>query len=781
MTRSGKGSLGIVLAVAMFGTGGCGPSVRDPKRDDGSRIETGVATDRPAQAASRSDRQSLTDLPRKTYASLFVGEIHFQRRYFVRKYNVDSLAETRSAWMGISQNAIDAVRQRVRETESNPKEHISALWLLAKLLVSYGQIEAAIQEYSRCLELTSHDPTLALPEMRDRMLASLAVAHLRFGETRTCIDYPNPENCVFPLRVGGRHRDPGGATQAAQLFETYLAEHPEDFEIRWLLNISYMALGGYPDDVPPRYLIPPDVFESPIDVGPFPNVARALGVDSFDSAGGAIIDDFNNDGYLDIFTSTMEHLNHARHFRNNGDGTFEDVSNEAGLAQQTGGLNAVHADYDNDGDYDVYILRGGWYYPEPNSLLRNRGDGRFEDVTEQAGLLVQTAATQTACWADLDNDGDLDLYVGAESRRERPARNQLFINRGDGTFSEEAEPRGVTNDRFCKGVTAGDFDNDGDSDIYVSNFGAANRLYLNDGAGRFQDVARYAGLEDSAETFATWFWDFDNDGWLDIFVAGYHVDMEDSVRSYLGLSHRGTPIRLYRNLQGKRFVDLAQQAGLTRAYLPMGANFGDIDNDGFLDFMLGTGEPSLHNLMPNVVLKSVGGERFVDVTTSGRFGSLHKGHGIAFGDLDNDGDQDIYAQLGGMMGGDRFYNALYENPGHGHHWIALDLVGRTSNRNAIGARVNISVVNESGQRRQIHRVISSGGSFGGNTFRMEAGLGDARRIETIEVWWPTSNTRQRFSEVPLDRMFRIEEGHGELIAQEKTAFRLATGVPDHQP
>jgi hypothetical protein len=539
-----------------------------------------------------------------------------------------------------------------------------------------------------------------------------------------------------------------------------------------------MALGRYPHGVPSRYRIPPDVFESPVDVGPFPNVARALGVDSFDSAGGAIIDDFDNDGDLDIFTSTMEHLNHARHFRNNGDGTFKDLSDEAGLVQQTGGLNVVHADYDNDGDYDVYMLRGGWYYPEPNSLLRNRGDGSFEDVTEQAGLLVQTAATQTACWADFDNDGDLDLYLGAESRRERPARNQLFVNRGDGTFSEEAGPRGVTNDRFCKGVTAGDFDNDGDPDIYVSNFGAANRLYLNDGAGRFQDVASQVGLEDSAETFATWFWDFDNDGWLDIFVAGYHVDMEDSVRSYLGLSHRGTPIRLYKNLQGKRFTDVAEQVGLTRAYLPMGANFGDIDNDGFLDVMLGTGEPSLHTLMPNVMLKNVGGQRFVDVTTSGRFGSLHKGHGVAFGDLDHDGDQDIYAQLGGMMGGDRFYNALYENPGHGHHWIALKLVGHTSNRNAIGARVSITVVNESGRRRQIHRVISSGGSFGGNTFRMEAGLGDALRIEMIEVWWPTSETRQRFSEVPLDRMFRIEEGQDELVALENEPFPLATGVMD---
>jgi len=643
MTGSGKGYLGTVLAVAMFGIGGCGPSVKPPEKDEAKRTATGVASDRPTQAASRSAQQPLTDLPRKTYPTLFVGEIHFQRRYFVKEHNVDSLTDTRRAWMGVSEDAIKAVRQRVRETESDPQKHISAIWLLAKLLISSGQIEEAIQEFSRCRELASNDSTLVVPEMRDRMLASLAVAYLRSGETQTCIDHPNPESCVFPLRMGGRHRDPGGATQAAHLFEIYLAEHPEDYEIRWLLNISYMALGRYPHDVPSRYLIPPDVFESPVDVGPFPNVAGALGVNSFDSAGGAIIDDFDNDGYLDIFTSTMEHLNHARFFRNNADGTFKDLSTEAGLVQQTGGLNVVHADYDNDGDYDVYILRGGWYYSEPNSLLRNRGDGSFEDVTEQAGLLAQTAATQTACWADVDNDGDLDLYLGAESRRERPARNQLFINGGDGTFSEEAGPRGVTNDRFCKGVTAGDFDNDGDPDIYVSNFGSANRLYLNDGAGRFQDVAIQVGLEDSAETFATWFWDFDNDGWLDIFVAGYHVDMEDSVRSYLGLSHRGTPIRLYKNLQGKRFTDVAEQAGLTRAYLPMGANFGDIDNDGFLDVMLGTGEPSLHTLMPNVMLKNVGGQRFVDVTTSGRFGSLHKGHGVAFGDLDHDGDQDIYA------------------------------------------------------------------------------------------------------------------------------------------
>jgi hypothetical protein len=167
--------------------------------------------------------------------------------------------------------------------------------------------------------------------------------------------------------------------------------------------------------------------------------------------------------------------------------------------------------------------------------------------------------------------------------------------------------------------------------------------------------------------------------------------------------------------------------------------------------------PYYEGLMPNVMYLNRDGTAFADVTTSGGFGHLQKGHGIAFADLDNDGDQDVYAQMGGMYPGDAFGNALFENPGFGNHWIKVKLVGVRSNRSAIGARIRIDVV-EAGERRSIYRHVNSGGSFGANPLRQEIGLGRADEIERVEVYWPTSDETQTFHDVQADRLIEITEG-----------------------
>ncbi len=448
-----------------------------------------------------------------------------------------------------------------------------------------------------------------------------------------------------------------------------------------------MTLGEYPDRVPSPYLIPLGPFRSDGGVGRLENVAErvGLGAQGANMSGGIIVDDFTGDGLFDVFYSTRDPARGCALFVNRGDGTFEDRSARAGLESQVGALNCNHADYDNDGDLDVLLLRGGWEMARRPSLLRNDGDGRFTDVTVAAGL-CEPIASQAAAWADFDCDGHVDLYVGGEYQGQSPDprnRGRLYRNNGDGTFTDVAESAGVRNDRCGKGVAWGDYDDDGRPDLYVSNLGQANRLYHNNGDGTFTDVAEPLGVTEPVDSFSCWFWDYDNDGRLDIYVTGSRATLAEIILSQLGRPTGGERPRLYHN-EGGRFIDVTREAGLDRVWLPMGSNFGDIDNDGFLDFYLGTGSPPYSYLVPNVLMHNVGGRRFEDVTIASGTGHLQKGHGISFADWDRDGDLDLFLESGGAVPGDKAHNALFENPGHGRRWLTLRLVGTRSNRAATG-------------------------------------------------------------------------------------------------
>ena len=209
-------------------------------------------------------------------------------------------------------------------------------------------------------------------------------------------------------------------------------------------------------------------------------------------------------------------------------------------------------------------------------------------------------------------------------------------------------------------------------------------------------------------------------------MTSYVASLDELVRDYLGMPHNGTTMKLYRNLGDGSFRDVSAEAGLNKALMPMGANFGDIDNDGFLDMYLGTGNPSYGALAGSALLRNKDGRAFVNVTASSGTGELHRGHGVAFADLDNDGDEDIVFEVGGMTPGDRHAIRLFENPGHGNDWIALKLVGVKSNRTAVGARIKVTVEDEKGQRRAIHRTVGPGGSFGASPLLQHIGLGQIR-------------------------------------------------------
>ena len=614
------------------------------------------------------------------------------------------------------------------------------------------------------IEGTIHHLDLALAQSPSaEVYFRLGVAYLRQSEVKNCIGRHNRDSCLLPLKGGGLHGIRRPAENARKNFERYIELEPDSLTGRWLLNLTSMALGDYPDGVPEKYLIPPTAFESDYSIGRFPDVAPHLGLDTFNLCGGSIVDDFDNDGFLDIMTSTSDPDGPLKFYRNLGNGSFEDASSYSGVDQQLGGLNIIAVDYDDDGDLDVLVLRGAWLFDQgriTNSLLRNNGDWTFTDVTRTAGLAEPALPTQAAVWGDFDNDGDLDLYVANEDRSEDPTAaeaypSQLFRNNGDGTFTDTASAAGVANYGYAKGVACGDFDNDGDLDLYVSNIGS-NRLYRNEGSGTFVDMAEELGVtEPVGPSFAPWFFDYNNDGWLDLFVSAYDTTTENVTRDYLDLPHGATRPRLYRN-DGGKFTEVGREVGLDHPYLPMGANFGDLDHDGYLDIYLGTGDPAFETLMPNVMLRNDRGKRFQDVTTSGGFGHLQKGHGISFADIDNDGDQDIYHQLGGFYPGDKYRNALFQNPGHQNRFLYLKLVGSLSNRAAVGARVKLVLETPEGVR-EVHRAVGAVSSFGGSPLRQEIGLGKANRIRKLEIWWPTSGRRQTFADVPLDHLIQITE------------------------
>ena len=635
----------------------------------------------------------------------------------------------------------------------------------------FGDTKAAVQEIETAAKLLPPE----LPELNPRLAELLArfylvraVAYMRDAEVSNCVAHHTSQSCILPIRESGIHpiKEPGLQAKASLL--DYLRLKPDDLMARWLLNIVCMTIGEYPRGVSESLRIDFNRFQSDHDVGRFVDIAPELGINTFSLAGGVVAEDLDGDGFLDIVVSSADPEASLTCYRNLGTGSFQDVTARSGLQDQLGGLNLIDADYDNDGDMDLLVLRGAWLHKGDGeirkSLLRNNGDGTFTDVTWEAGLASTASPSQACAWGDLDNDGDLDLYCGNESPVDEPVHypSQLFRNNGDGTFTEVAAEAGVTNDRFAKGVAFGDYDNDGDLDIYVSNVGE-NRLYRNDGGLRFTDVAPALGLtEPKGRSFAPWFFDYNNDGWLDIWVGAYDAPVASIAADYLGLPHHTNAPCLYRNNGDGTFTNVAERMGLDHPYLPMGANFGDLDNDGFLDIYLGTGDPDYRTLVPNVMLRNDRGERFQDVTVSGGFGHLQKGHGIAFADLDNDGDQDIYHELGGFLVGDKFGNAMFLNPGHGNHFLDVKLVGRESNRAGVGARIKLVVETPAGVR-EIHRAVGCVSSFGGSPIRrQEIGLGDAKEIRKLEIWWPKSGQRQSYEGVPLDGFVEVTEGAAEF-------------------
>jgi hypothetical protein len=499
-------------------------------------------------------------------------------------------------------------------------------------------------------------------------------------------------------------------------------------------------------------------------------------------ASGAIIFDYNNDGWPDLlFINGGSFVDRraaaaARHrlYRNTGDGKFTEVTESSGIAVSGFGMGACAADYDNDGWTDLYITAVG-----PDKLYHNTGKDSFTDVSAPAGLGEELWSTSCA-FADIDNDGDVDLYVARyvdfsvennkyctlfEAVRAychphvyNSLPDILYRNNGDGTFTDITKEAGVNKAGNGLGVVFGDYDDDGWVDIYVANDTTPNFLYHNKGKGIFEEVALWAGVSVGAAGkplagMGTDMGDINGDGLLDIFVT--NLD---------GQTHS-----LYKNLGKGLFSDVTFLSGVGEATLPyvgFGTAFLDYDNDGDLDLAIANGDvidnvkrlrDSTSYEQLNLLLRNDGTGKFTSVgPASGPGFALKKAsRALATGDLDNDGDLDIVIANVGTTA-----DVLQNDGGNRSNSILVRTIGSTSNRDGIGARLKLSVGG-----KVLRRDVKAGSSYlAQNDSRVHFGLGEAQRAERLEIRWPSGRV-ELIENVQANQILTVKEGEGVKISR----------------
>ena len=661
-----------------------------------------------------------------------------------------------------------------------PEKKIIIWFKYCQQLLKAGEIQTCINEIENLIirqQLTYQD--LITKDLLP-IIDLLAISYLRLGEVNNCQNNHNSYSCILPLKDQAFHIDVNGSKKAIEIYTQIYEKFPND-NYKWLLNLAHMTIGEHPNNVPERYRINyPNWNIEQKKIKAFKEVSLKLGIAQDGLSGGVSIDDFNNDGLLDIFITSYGMSDQSKLYTNTSNG-FIDTTEEAGLTGIVSGLNCIHADYDNDGNIDIFVLRGAWLGEggnHPNSLLKNNGDGTFTDVTKSAGLL-SFHPTQTASWADVNNDGYLDLFVGNESNEKQSHPCELYINQKDGSFIEESSNYSLSSiEGFVKGVVFGDINNDKWPDLYISVMGGNNLLFKNN-FGKFENISETAGVQGPNFSFPTWFWDVNNDGFNDILVASYDTRniqnvAGDFVKELQGEKVLSDKSKLYINNGDETFSEQSNAFNIDKSFYAMGSNFGDLDNDGWLDFYIGTGSPEFTSVVPNRMFRNIDGISFEEVTSAGGFGHIQKGHGVSFADLDNDGDQDVYAVLGGAYEGDNYTNVCFENPTFENNWVILNLEGVQSNRSAIGTKLKLDLDNG----RTIFYTINTGGSFGSNSLQAEIGLGQSEMIQTLTIIWPSSDT-QIFNSVAVNKKHKLSEGQNKLIEVPYEKIQLLSKELNH--
>ncbi|NNE16161.1 MAG: hypothetical protein HKN51_14345, partial [Saprospiraceae bacterium] len=348
--------------------------------------------------------------------------------------------------LGRAQMAMQAARNAPQAQKLNLKNLAANEFLLA------GKTKEAIKIYQ---ELMTAMSSLNIPNKAaamNTMKSFLALAYFRLGEQENCIDNHQAGSCILPLDQNALYVNKESSRQAITYLTELINSNPKDLNSKWLLNVAHMNLGQYSNGMNKKYKVPLAAKENKKMFPKFSNVSSSLGLDDNRLSGGVVVDDFNDDGFLDIIVSSWD-LNHSvYYYENDGKGSFINKYKEAGLAGITGGLNLNHCDYNNDGHLDFFIMRGAWLEPgdHPNSLMRNNGDGTFTDVTIASGLFSKHP-TQSSAWADFNQDGYLDLVIANETKGNLQHPCELFLNQKNGTFIDVASKVNANQVGFFKG------------------------------------------------------------------------------------------------------------------------------------------------------------------------------------------------------------------------------------------------------------------------------------------------------------------------------------------
>ena len=563
--------------------------------------------------------------------------------------------------------------------------------------------------------------------------------------------------------------------------------------------VTLLAQGVAVPKRQPRAL-PKIEVDIPLPAVSFEDVATEAGLTGLHVSGGATdqnyilettgsgvaLFDYDSDGFLDVFLVNgsrfdgfpegKEPLSYLYH--NQGDGTFQDVTRRAGLLRSGWGQGVCVSDYDNDGDDDLFVT----YYGQ-NALYRNKGNGTFSDVTKEAGLLQSQIRWNTGCsFLDYDRDGDLDLFVANYVDFDRDkvpgkganrfcrwkglpvmcgprglpgGKNILYRNVGGGVFEDVSEPSGITKSSgypiYCFAPLVSDYDNDGWPDIYVACDSVPSLFYHNEGDGTFTEIGMIAGCafnEHGQEQagMGTAAGDYDGDGFMDIVKTNFSDDTST----------------LYHNNRDGTFTDDTYSSGLgvNIKYLGWGTGFFDIDHDGWKDIFMVNGHvyPDVERAkaaspykQKSLVYWNLRNGTFLDISSwaGPAINESRCSRGAALGDLDNDGSLEI------VISNMNDTPNLLKNSGSQKNWILVRTLGTKSNRNGIGARVQVYADGHT----QTDEVRSGGSYLSQNDLRLHFGLGDAKKVERIEVRWPTGKT-EVFENLEVNRLVTLEEGEG---------------------
>lgn len=499
------------------------------------------------------------------------------------------------------------------------------------------------------------------------------------------------------------------------------------------------------------------------------------------SAGLALFD-YDGDGDIDVYFlngaplkgTVVESAPGNALYRNDGDFRFTDVTEQAGVGDRGYGLGVVAGDYDNDGDLDLFLNNYGG-----NVMYRNNGDGTFTDVTEESGLTGSKEKVGAgACFLDADGDGDLDLYVASYLDFEYathirnmwlgfhvylgpdhyiPTTDRFFLNNGDGTFTDASEESGIaTAEGRGMGMVCANYDNDGDTDIFVANDSSPNFLFENDGSGKFEEVGLVSGIAYDAYgslhgSMGVDCGDFDNDGLLDFYQTSY----------------QGQTAALYHNLGQGLFEDVTMtaKAGIgTLPHVTWGTGLVDFDNDGHRDIFVARGhlydnvdefsDVTSYKLR-NLLLRNEGNGTFSDVSNECGDGLLPvmSSRGAAFDDLDNDGDIDVV-----ILNSREMPTLLRNDSENDHHWLQVELEGTKTNRDGAGAQVRVTA-GDLTLIDEVHLGRSYQSHYG---TRLHFGLGKRDRVDRVEVRW-IGGERESFEGLEVDRLHVLKEGAGVAV------------------